>query len=115
MSADPLSLTFSALADPTRRAILARLIEGGASVAELAQPFEMSVRAVSKHIRVLERAGLVTRERAAQRRPSRLHLTPLREVDDWLSTYRRLWQGRLDNVADVLTRIKKGELDDPRS
>jgi DNA-binding transcriptional ArsR family regulator len=114
MAPDPLSRTLSALADPTRRAILARLMLGDASVAELSQPFEMSVRAISKHVGVLERAGLVSRERDAQRRPSRLQLAPLREVDDWLATYRRLWEGRLDNIADVLARIKNGELDDPR-
>jgi DNA-binding transcriptional ArsR family regulator len=101
-------------ADPTRRAILAQLALGEASVAELAQPFNIGVRAVSKHISVLERAGLVSRARDAQRRPSRLQLAPLRDVDDWLATYRRLWNSRFDNVANVLERIKKAELDDPR-
>jgi DNA-binding transcriptional ArsR family regulator len=114
MSTDALSRTLSALADPTRRAILAQLALGEASVAELAQPFNIGVRAVSKHISVLQRAGLVSRARDAQRRPSRLQLAPLRDVDDWLATYRRLWNSRFDNVANVLVRIKKGELDDPR-
>ena len=114
MIADPLSQTFAALADPTRRAILARLAHGEASVVELAQPFDLSVRAISKHIGVLEKAGLVSRGRDAQRRPSRLQLVPLRKVDQWLRTYRRLWEARFDNIEGVLGRIKKGELDDPR-
>ena len=114
MSADPLSRTLAALADPTRRAILARLVLGEASVAELAEPFQLSARAISKHISVLEQAGLVSRGRDAQRRPSRLELAPLRNVDHWLDTYRRLWNSRFDNIAGVLDRIKKGELDDPR-
>jgi DNA-binding transcriptional ArsR family regulator len=114
MISDPLSQTFAALADPTRRAILARLAHGEASVVELAQPFDLSVRAISKHIGVLERAGLVSRGRDAQRRPSRLQLAPFRKVDRWLGTYRRLWEARFDNIEGVLGRIKKGELDDPR-
>jgi DNA-binding transcriptional ArsR family regulator len=114
MRVDSLSRTLSALADPTRRAILARLTQSDASVAELAQPFNIGVRAVSKHIGVLDRAGLVSRARDAQRRPSRIQLAPLKAVDDWLGMYRRLWEGRLDNIADVLTRIKKGEIDDSR-
>jgi DNA-binding transcriptional ArsR family regulator len=114
MSSDPLSQTLAALADPTRRAILARLTHGEASVAELAQPFDMTVRAISKHIGVLERAGLVSRGRDSQRRPSRLQLAPLRKVDHWLGAYRRLWEARFDNVAGVLERIQKGDLDDPR-
>jgi DNA-binding transcriptional ArsR family regulator len=80
----------------------------------LAQPFNIGVRAVSKHIGVLERAGLVSRERDAQRRPSCIQFAPLQAVDDWLGTYRRLWDTRFDNIGDVLSRIKKGELDDPR-
>jgi DNA-binding transcriptional ArsR family regulator len=114
MISDSLSQTLFALADPTRRAILARLTLGHASVAQLAQPFNIGVRAVSKHIGVLERAGLVSRERDAQRRPSRIQFAPLQAVDDWLGTYRQLWESRFDNIADVLSRIKKGELDDPR-
>lgn len=109
-----LSQTLGALADPTRRAILARLSRGSASVAELAEPFDMTAQAISKHVGVLERAGLVSRERDAQRRLSRLELAPLKEVDKWLAAYRRLWSSRLDNIANVLDRIKKGELDDPR-
>src|SRR4051794_20783624 len=105
---DHLSSTFSALADPTRRAILAKLALGDASVAELAEPFEISVRAVSKHIAVLERAGLVIRGRDAQKRPSRLLVAPLRDVDDWLGFYRKLWEKRFDRMEDMLKRIPKG-------
>ena len=112
MSSDALSQTFAALADPTRRAILARLVRGEASVATLAEPFHLSVRAISKHIGVLERAGLVSRERDAQRRPSRLELAPLRKVDRWIETYRHLWGARFDNIEGVLSRIKNGELDE---
>jgi DNA-binding transcriptional ArsR family regulator len=111
---DRLSQTLGALADPTRRAILARLARGTASVTELAQPFHMTPQAVSKHVAVLERAGLVSRRRDAQRRLSRLELAPLKEVDKWLDAYRRHWGSRLDNIAKVLDRIKKGDLDDPR-
>ncbi len=110
---DRLSQTLAALADPTRRAILARLAKGDASVAELAQPFDMSVRAVSKHIGVLARAGLIARGRDAQRRPSQLRLARLKDVDKWLATYRRMWETRFDNIVDVLVRIKKGEIDGP--
>lgn len=111
---DDLSNTFAALADPTRRAILARLSEGEASVSELAEPFALTVRAISKHVGVLERAGLVSRSSDAQRRPSRLRLEPLKQVDDWLDAYRRLWEGRFDRVEEVLKKIKEGKLDDPR-
>src|SRR5260370_22080191 len=110
-----LGTTFRALADPTRRAILARLALGDASVGELATPFDMSVRAVSKHIGVLEKAGLITRERDAQRRLSRLRLAPLQEAGDWLSSYRRTWDARLDNIADVIASPKKGDLADRRA
>ncbi len=106
MNADPLSATLSALADPTRRAILARLVLGEASVAELAEPFEMSVRAVSKHVGVLEKAGLVSRGRDAQRRPSRIQAAPLREVDAWLQDYRRLWEDRFDRMEDLLAKVQ---------
>src|SRR5215475_1776311 len=95
---DRLSLTFNALADPTRRAILHRLLKGEASVGELAEPFDMSTRAISKHIAVLEAAGLVTRARDAQRRPSRIRAQPLVEVDEWLQLYRRLWTGRFQRL-----------------
>jgi DNA-binding transcriptional ArsR family regulator len=92
MSPDRLSTTFSALADPTRRAILARLISGEASVTELAEPFEMSLPAVSKHLKVLEHAGLITRGREAQWRPCRLEAGPLKDAADWLEHYRRFWE-----------------------
>jgi DNA-binding transcriptional ArsR family regulator len=97
---DRLSATFGALSDPTRRAILAHLLRGEASVAELAEPFRMSVRAVSKHVAVLEGAGLVTRERDAQRRPSRIRAEPLAEVERWLGTYRHLWNARFDRLNE---------------
>lgn len=100
--ADALSAVFAALADPTRRAILARLMQGEASVAELAAPFSMSVRAVSKHVAVLEAAGLVSRGRDAQRRPSRIRAEPLRDIDLWLESYRRLWEDRFDRLARKL-------------
>jgi DNA-binding transcriptional ArsR family regulator len=111
---DQLSATFAALADPTRRAVLARLARGDASVAELAKPFRLTVRAVSKHVGVLEKAGLVSRGRDGQRRPSRLRLAPLRAVDGWLAEYRRLWEGRFDNIEAVLTDIQQGKLRAPR-
>ena len=103
---DALSLTFAALADPTRRAILARLASGEAVVKDLAEPFAMSSPAVSKHLRVLERAGLVEKGRDAQWRPRRLIARPLAEADDWLQTYRPLWEARLDRLDAVLQRIK---------
>ena len=112
---DELSNTLAALADPTRRAILARLALGDASVSDLAAPFDMSVRAVSKHIGVLEKAGLVSRGREAQRRPSRLRLAPLQQLSVWLDAYRRLWEGRFDRIEDVIEQIKKGELNVPRT
>ena len=91
-TADPLSITFAALADPTRRAIIRRLAEGGeATVSELAEPFPVSVQAISKHLRVLERAGLIARGREAQWRPCRLEAAPLKEVAEWADTYRRFW------------------------
>ncbi|MNK68660.1 Transcriptional repressor SdpR [compost metagenome] len=102
MSADPLSATFAALADPTRRAILARLADGEASVTELAKPFDMSLPAVTKHLKVLERAGLITRAREAQWRPCRLEPTPLRELSDWVEQYRRHWDERFDRLEDYL-------------
>lgn len=104
---DPLSATFAALADPTRRAILARLREGEASVAELAAPFDMTPRAVSKHISVLEAAGLVTRGRDAQRRPSTIRVEPLADIDRWLEDYRRLWNDRFDRLSDRLAAQQK--------
>src|SRR5262245_41238153 len=98
MTADSLSLTFAALADPTRRAILARLASGQCSVTELAEPFEMSMPAVSKHLRVLERAGLIARGREAQWRPCRLDAAPLKEVAEWAERYRAIWEQRLDRL-----------------
>ena len=98
-----LSLTFNALADPTRRAILHRLLKGEASVGELAEPFDMSTRAISKHIAVLEAAGLVTRARDAQRRPSRIRAEPLAEVDKWLKAYRCLWVDRFQRLGEVVS------------
>ncbi|PJI87177.1 ArsR family transcriptional regulator [Sphingomonas koreensis] len=107
MAQDPLSITFAALADPTRRAILARLVAGEASVAELAEPFDMTPRAVSNHISVLEAAGLVTKGRDAQRRPSRIRLEPLAQVDGWLETYRQLWSNRFDHLERRLAEQRK--------
>jgi DNA-binding transcriptional ArsR family regulator len=109
MAQKQLSATFAALADPTRRAILARLLTRDASVAELAEPFQMTTRAVSKHIGVLEAAGLVTRSRDAQRRPSRLRAEPLAEVDAWLQTYRGLWKARFDRLHRHLASQRKGK------
>lgn len=106
---DNLSATFAALADPTRRAILARLLRGESSVSELAEPFAMSMPAISKHLKVLERAGLVTRGREAQWRPCRLDVEALKPVDDWLETYRRLWEERFDRMGDYLQQLQKGE------
>jgi len=100
--ADQLTSTFAALADPTRRAILTHLVEGEATVNELAEPFSISVQAVSKHLKVLERAGLITRGRAAQLRPSRLEGAPLKDVADWLETYRGFWQGGFDRLDERL-------------
>jgi DNA-binding transcriptional ArsR family regulator len=102
MAVDELTGTFAALADPTRRAILTRLTEGDATVNELAKPFAISVQAVSKHLKVLERAGLITRGRSAQLRPSRLEAAPLKEAVDWLETYRRFWQGGFDRMDERL-------------
>jgi DNA-binding transcriptional ArsR family regulator len=98
VAVDDLTTTFAALADPTRRAILARLAEGEASVNELAEPFPISVQAVSKHLKVLERAGLVTRGRSAQLRPARLEGAALKDAVEWLETYRRFWQGSFDEL-----------------
>ena len=106
MQTDRLSTTFAALADPTRRAILARLASGEASVTELAEPFEMSMPAVSKHLKVLERAGLITRGREAQWRPCRIEPNALRGVDDWLERYRRLWEEGLDRLEDYLKELQ---------
>jgi DNA-binding transcriptional ArsR family regulator len=109
MSSDPLSTTFSALADPTRRAILARLSLGEISVTELAEPFEMSLPAVTKHLKVLEKAGLITRGRHAQWRPCRLKAAPLQEVSDWVEQYRRHWEERLDRLGEYLKELQAQE------
>src|SRR6202045_4838429 len=109
MSPDRLSSTFSALADPTRRAILARLATGEASVTELAEPFAMSMPAVSKHLKVLERAGLVARGREAQWRPRRLKAGPLKDVARWIEHYRRFWEESLDRLDDYLRALKAKE------
>jgi len=109
MPTDRLSLVFSALADPTRRSILTRLASGSASVTELAAPFAMSLPAVSKHLKVLERAGLIARSREAQWRPCRLEVGPLQEADGWLGMYRRLWDGSLDRLDDVLAEMRQEE------
>ncbi|MBF6299955.1 winged helix-turn-helix transcriptional regulator [Nocardia amamiensis] len=107
MTDDALSRTFAALADPTRRAILARLAEGEATVGELAEPFAMSLPAISKHLKVLERAGLVTRGRNAQWRPCRLDAAPLGAATDWLDRYRKFWDARFDRLDEHLHRIQK--------
>jgi DNA-binding transcriptional ArsR family regulator len=106
MATDRLSATFSALADPTRRAILARLALGETSVSELAEPFDISLPAVSRHLKVLEHAGLIARGREAQWRPCRIDLTALKGVDDWLEEYRRLWEQRLDRLDDYLRTLQ---------
>jgi len=108
---DQLSATFAALADPTRRALLARLSQGEATVNELAQPFDISLQAVSRHLKVLESAGLVARGQKAQWRPRTLEAAPLRQVDEWLAHYRRFWEGSFDKMETLLkelTRTKHG-------
>jgi DNA-binding transcriptional ArsR family regulator len=107
MTPERLNLAFAALADPTRRAILARLASGESSVTRLAAPFEMSLPAVSKHLRVLERSGLITRGREAQWRPCRLQAEPLREVAEWVGGYRRFWEESFDRLDDYLLKLKK--------
>jgi DNA-binding transcriptional ArsR family regulator len=108
VSSDQLSTTFAALADPTRRAMLERLAEGEATVNELAEPFPITLQAVSKHLKVLERAGLVARHRRAQLRPSRLQGDALKEAADWLSRYRAFWEGSFDRLEQHLERLQKG-------
>ncbi len=107
--ADRLSATFAALADPTRRAILARLVAGEKSVTELAEPFDMTLPGISKHIKVLERAGLVRRGRHAQLRPCRIAPAPLKEVSAWIEDYRRLWEQRLDRLDEYLNELQTRE------
>jgi DNA-binding transcriptional ArsR family regulator len=109
MTNSPLDATFAALADPTRRAILARLALGDANVMELAEPFKMSQPAVSKHLKVLERAGLISRGRDAQSRPCRLNAARLKEANEWMQNYRRFWERRFDQLDDYLEILKKKE------
>jgi DNA-binding transcriptional ArsR family regulator len=109
MKTERLDATFAALADPTRRAILARLAAGDASVIELAETFQMSLPAVSKHLKVLEKAGLITRSREAQRRPCSIRAAPLREAAEWMEVYRRFWEAGFDRLDDYLTEMKKKE------
>lgn len=104
---DQLSLTFAALADPTRRAILARLADGEATVNELAAPFAMSTQAISKHLKVLERSGLISRGREAQWRPCRLETTPLDDASEWIGRYREIWRDRLDRLDREIQQIKQ--------
>lgn len=112
-SKDPLSATFAALADPTRRAILAQLVEGEASVTELAEPFDMTLPAVSKHLKVLERAHLIERSRHAQYRPCRIAPAPLKDVADWVGEYSRLWEDRMDRLDDYLRELQGKSSTDP--
>lgn len=113
MSTDRLSATFQALADPTRRAILARLALGETSVSELAEPFDMSLPAVSKHLKVLESAGLITRGREAQWRPCKLEAAPLRDISGWVETYRQFWEASFDRLEEYLKEVQKGEGNGP--
>lgn len=115
MQTDDLSAKFAALADPTRRAILARLREGEASVNELAEPFDMSLPAVSKHLKVLEKAGLITRGKEAQWRPARLEPTGLKGVAEWLEHYRRYWDSSFDRLDAYLDKLQKGDPRGPRN
>ena len=114
-TSDPLSQTFSALADPTRRAILARLATGKASVNELAKPFDMSLPAVSKHLKVLERAGLIAKSREAQWRHCRLEAAPLKEVAGWVEQYRQFWDARFDQLDAYLKTMQAKESNDERT
>ena len=108
-ASDPISNTFAAIADPTRRAILARLASGEASVTEIAEPFEMTLPAISKHLKVLERAGLIARGREAQWRPCRLQAEPLREADEWIERYRRHWEESFDRLDSYLQELQAKE------
>ena len=107
MPTDSLSLTLSALADPTRRSILSRLTEGEASVTEISEPFDMTMPAISKHLKVLEKAGLVVRSRSAQWRPRKLSAEPMKEISEWLETYRQHWEERLDRFDAYLTDLQQ--------
>jgi DNA-binding transcriptional ArsR family regulator len=114
MQTDHLSLTFAALADPTRRAILARLASGEASVTELAEPFALSLPGVSKHLKVLQRAGLITQGRKAQWRPCRLEPARLKEASEWVERYREFWDESFDRLGEYLTEVQKEKKDDER-
>jgi DNA-binding transcriptional ArsR family regulator len=111
MTTDPLTATFSALADPTRRAILARLASGEATVLELAEPFEISLPAISRHLKVLEQAGLISRGRDAQWRPCRIATGALEQLDGWVGRYRRLWQRDFERMDAYLAQLQKGNAD----
>lgn len=115
MATDTLSLTLSALADPTRRGILARLALGEATVSELAEPYDMSMAAVSKHLKVLEQAGLISRGREAQYRPCKLEAAPMREVSQFIDFYRTHWEQSLDKLGDYLAELQKGDPDAPKN
>jgi DNA-binding transcriptional ArsR family regulator len=115
MADDPLSLTFGALADPTRREILARLAGGAATVNELAEPFSISVQAISKHLKVLERAGLISKGRDAQYRPCKLRAGPLRQVDEWLERYRRFWEESFGQLDEYLIELQERQRHDRES
>ena len=115
MATDHLSITFTALADPTRRAILARLAQGEATVTELAEPFALSLPGVSKHLKVLQRAGLITQGRKAQWRPCRLEAGPLKDVAGWVERYRRFWEQSFDRLDDYLCDLQSKEKDDDRT
>ncbi|HEY2156630.1 MAG TPA: metalloregulator ArsR/SmtB family transcription factor [Isosphaeraceae bacterium] len=115
MTTDQLSTTFAALSDPTRRAILARLASGEASVKELAEPFEMTLPAVTKHLKVLQNAGLITQGRRAQWRPCRLEARPLREAADWIENYRRFWEESFDRLDEYIKEIQEREKSNDRS
>lgn len=112
LATDTLSATFAALADPTRRAILARLSQGDTSVAELSKPFSISAPAVTKHLKVLQRAGLVRQGRQAQWRPCQLQAAPLREAADWVAQYRQFWEQRLDHLEDYLAELQASPVSD---
>jgi DNA-binding transcriptional ArsR family regulator len=114
MATDHMSITFAALADPTRRAILARLASGEASVTELAEPFKLSLPGVSKHLKVLQKAGLITQGRKAQWRPCRLEAGRLKEVADWVDDYRRFWDESFDRLGEYLEELQKEKKDDDR-
>ena len=115
MQTDPLSMTLSALADPTRRGILARLATGAASVTELAEPYDMSLAAVSKHLKVLETAGLISRGKEAQWRPCKLEAGPMKDVAAFIENYRQFWEQSLDRLEDYLAELQKGDPDAPKN